>query len=53
MKDPLILDILKGNSSFTASKWISERIPFIFGEDLYSYIEWKEKFSRLIDVDSN
>lgn len=52
MKDSLISDILGKPASYTTSKWIIERVPYIFRDDLESYIIWKEKLSSLIGVDS-
>lgn len=52
MKEVIIKDILKEPSTYTASKWIIEGIPFIFNDDLDSYIQWKNKLSELIGVDS-
>ncbi len=45
-------EIISLNTSFIASKWIIERTPFIFNDDYEKYIQWKERLSSLIDVDS-
>lgn len=52
MNQLLIDDILNEPVSFTTSKWIIERIPHIFNNDLENYIDWKERLSTLIGVDS-
>lgn len=52
MKQQLVDDILNESISYTTSKWIIERIPHIFNNDLESYIDWKERLSTLIGVDS-
>lgn len=52
MKDKLIGDIVGETLAFTTSKWIIEGIPYIFNNDFQSYINWKEKLSKLILVDS-
>lgn len=52
MKELLIDDILNEPVSYTTSKWIIERIPFVFNNNLKNYIDWKEKLSTLIGVDS-
>jgi hypothetical protein len=52
MKEKLIADILSESPSYTASRWIIERIPFIFNDNLEDYIDWKERLSTLIEVDS-
>jgi hypothetical protein len=52
MKDQLIEDIIKEQSSFITSKWVVERIPHLFENDFKKYIYWKEKLSILINVDS-
>ncbi len=52
MKETLLDDILNEPVTYTTSKWVIERIPFIFNNDLDSYIDWKERLSTLIGVDS-
>lgn len=52
MKELLVDDILNEPVSYTTSKWIIERIPHIFNNDLENYIDWKERLSTLIGVDS-
>lgn len=52
MKELLVDDIIKESVTYTTSKWIIERIPFIFNNDLDNYIDWKERLSNLIGVDS-
>ncbi|CAN5798779.1 hypothetical protein BH11BAC3_BH11BAC3_12080 [soil metagenome] len=52
MKDELIGDIIGEPISYTTSKWIIERVPFLFNNDFDSYINWKQKLSDLIGVDS-
>ncbi|HTH82939.1 MAG TPA: hypothetical protein VL490_08380 [Mucilaginibacter sp.] len=52
MKQNLIDNILNEPVTYTASRWIVEGIPYIFNDDLESYIKWKEKLSFLIGVDS-
>ena len=52
MKELLVDDILNEPVSYTTSKWIIERIPHIFNNDLESYIDLKERLSTLICVDS-
>jgi len=52
MKELLIEELLKEPVAYITSKWIIERVPFIFNNDLENYIGWKEKLSKLIGVDS-
>ena len=52
MKDTLIKDILNKPIEWTTSKWVIERIPFLFNEDFEAYLEWKTKFSSMIGIDS-
>lgn len=52
MREELIDDILNKNSSYVTSKWMVERVPYIFQDNLDQYISWKEKLSNLIGVDS-
>jgi len=51
MRQALIDSILNEPPNITASKWIIEGIPYIFNDDLDSYIKWKQLLSRLIGVD--
>lgn len=51
MKDEIINDILNETCSFATSKWVTERVPFIFNGNLDIYINWKEHLSSLIGVD--
>lgn len=51
MLEILKAEIIDKSSNHVTSKWMLERIPFIFKEDLASYIEWKNKLSELIGVD--
>jgi hypothetical protein len=52
MKEKLLTDIQNEPSSYITSKWIVERIPYLFNNDLELYIDWKERLSLLIGVDS-
>ncbi len=52
MKSKLIGDIINQPISYTTSKWIIEGVPFLFGTDFDSYINWKQRLSNLIGVDS-
>jgi hypothetical protein len=45
-------EITSENISYIASKWIIEKVPFIFANDLEKYIFWKEMLSSKISVDS-
>lgn len=38
--------------SFLVSKWIVDRVPFIFENDLELYIEWKKDLADKLNVDS-
>lgn len=44
-------EIVDEHSAFVTSKWVLERIPFIFSDDLEKFIDWKERLSNLIGVD--
>lgn len=52
MKELLIGDIINEPISYTTSKWIIERVPFLFDNNFDSYLSWKQKLSNLIGVDS-
>jgi hypothetical protein len=45
-------ELVDKDLSFVVSKWLIERVPFIFNGNLEEYILWKEKLSALIGVDS-
>lgn len=45
-------EIINTNISFITSKWIIEKIPFLFEDDLEKYIKWKEILAEKIGVDS-
>lgn len=51
MIDKLKTEIIDEHSTFVTSKWVLERIPFLFDNKLEEYIDWKERLSNLIDVD--
>lgn len=38
--------------SFMTSKWIIEKVPFVFADNLENYIKWKEMLAYKIGVDS-
>lgn len=50
--DKLKSSIVDDHSDFVTSKWVLERIPFLFQDDLDLYIDWKERLSNLIEVDA-
>lgn len=52
MKDQFIAELTESSSSYVASKWILDRVPFVFKEDSEVFIKWKEKLSQKIGVDS-
>ena len=51
MKEALFKDILAHPAHIIASKWVIERVPFIFNDSFDQYLSWKEKLSDLIGVD--
>lgn len=52
LKNEFFDDLIEKNESYIVSKWILHRIPYIFEENLLAYINWKEKLSEKIGVDS-
>lgn len=52
MKEELTKEIIDYHPHYISSKWILERIPFLFEDDVELYIDWKEKLGNLIKVDS-
>jgi hypothetical protein len=45
-------EIINTDISFMTSKWIIEKIPFIFSDNFEQYIRWKEILANKIGVDS-
>ena len=45
-------EITNSDISFMTSKWIVEKVPFIFSNNFEKYIKWKEVLARKIGVDS-
>jgi hypothetical protein len=45
-------DLVSKPIPYLASKWVLERIPFVFGTDNNAYIEWKESLAGELEVDS-
>lgn len=46
-------DLKDMNTSLFISKWITDRIPFVFGDDIFKYILWKNCLAQAISVDPN
>jgi len=51
-KDIFLTELQEKPISFMVSKWIVDRIPFVFEDNLESYIEWKENLAKELGVDS-
>lgn len=47
-----LYDLENKDLSFTASKWLIEKFPFVFNDDSEGYLQWKEQLSKKIGVDS-
>ncbi|AEV33437.1 hypothetical protein [Owenweeksia hongkongensis] len=45
-------ELIDNSSSFICSKWVLDRVPFVFEDDRISYIEWKEELSKKLEIDS-
>ncbi|WP_299155890.1 hypothetical protein [uncultured Christiangramia sp.] len=52
MKEQISQEIVDYHPNYISSKWILERIPFIFNDDLDQYIDWKERLGSYIGVDA-
>ena len=52
MKDEFLIDLLKLPPSFLVSKWLLDRIPYLFDNDRELYINWKERLATKLSVDS-
>jgi len=51
MKEEISQEIIDYHPNYISSKWVLERIPFIFNDDFEKYIDWKERLGGLIGVD--
>lgn len=51
MKDDFFNEILDNPMSFMVSKWIIDRIPFVFHERPDEYLLWKEEISSILGID--
>jgi len=51
-KDTFLTELQENPISFMVSKWIIDRIPFVFEDNLESYIEWKENPANELGIDS-
>jgi hypothetical protein len=51
-KDIFLTELQEKPISYLVSKWVIDRIPFVFNDDLESYIIWKERLAKEINVDS-
>ena len=45
-KETFLAELQEKPISFMVSKWIVDRIPFVFEDDLESYIRWKENLAE-------
>ena len=45
-------EIINTDISYMTSKWIIEKVPFVFADNLEQYIKWKEILATKIGVDS-
>lgn len=52
MKADFKAEIATTDISYFASKWMIEKVPFIFSDNLKLYIQWKETLAAKIGVDS-
>lgn len=51
LKEELTQEIIDYHPNYISSKWILERVPYIFNDDFEMYIDWKERLGNLIGVD--
>lgn len=52
MKDDFLLDLIDLPTSFLVSKWLTDRVPYLFGEKNEEFILWKEELSKRLNIDS-
>ncbi len=52
MKETFKKELLEESPSLLFSRWILNKTPLIFNDDIESFIAWKEQLSKVIQVDS-
>ena len=45
-------DLIDNPTSFMCSKWLLDRVPHIFNNDLIAFIKWKEELADRLEIDS-
>ena len=53
LKETFVKELRETPISFLVSKWIIDKTPYIFGDRVEPYLEWKECLSTKIGVDSH
>ena len=44
-------ELIDNPPSFICSKWVLDRIPFVFNEDRITFLRWKEELAERLDID--
>jgi len=52
MQDNFKAELTNNNISYIASKWIIEKVPFVFCDNIEQHIKWKETLASKLGVDS-
>lgn len=53
LKEKFIQDLLSKDPAKLVSLWLLERVPYIFEDNRELFIDWKLKFAKKINIDSN
>ena len=51
MIDTFKSELIENPTSFICSKWILDRVPFVFNDDIIYFIKWKEELSTRLRID--
>ncbi len=50
-KDIFQKELLEAPVSFLVSKWVIDRVPYVFNDDREEYIFWKEELAKKLKID--
>ncbi len=51
MVDEFKYELIDNPTSFICSKWVLDRIPFVFNEDRIAFLKWKEELAERLEID--
>lgn len=51
MIDEFKYELIDNPTSFICSKWVLDRVPFVFNDDRITFIKWKEELASKLGID--